>query len=77
MLQKVFLILFLVFPLSSCKTAPKVTVCISDVPAGGFQCYDQRIQTSFFLAYKDSDKFVAVPPEDEKTLLTYCSQPGN
>lgn len=67
----------MVLLLGGCKTAPLVTVCISDPAVGGFDCYDQRTQKPFFLLYKDSDKLVGTPPQDMQTLLNYCAQPGN
>ncbi len=59
---------------SACGTAPKVQVCISDPATGGFDCFDEATQKSSFIAYADSDKFVAFNPTDAQTLLDFCSQ---
>ena len=72
MLRNVWLSLFILC-LSSCNSAPKVTVCISDPSRGGFDCYDEKTEKSYFLLYKESDKYVAMSPSDSEKLLDYCS----
>lgn len=52
-------------------------VCVSDPAAGGFDCFDENTQKQSFLKYSDSDKYIALPPDDAQTLLTYCSQGKN
>lgn len=74
MLRRIWLICCLSFLLSSCKEGPKLTVCVSDVSAGGFDCYDSTTKKSSFLKYQDSDKYVAMPPADAQTLFNYCAQ---
>jgi hypothetical protein len=74
MLQKICLILFVACLLSSCKTGPQVTVCVSDPQVNGLDCYDQRTQKSFFLPYAQSDKYVALPPADAQALFDFCAQ---
>lgn len=76
MLLKLSLILSLVVLLSSCGHGPKVTVCVSDPAAGGFDCYNENTQQSSFMAYAASDKFVAFSPTDAQTLLNFCNQPN-
>ena len=74
MLRKQLLTLLLVSLLSSsCSHGPKVTVCVSDPAAAGFDCYDERTGKSFFLPYAESDKYVAFNPTDAQTLLTFCA----
>lgn len=72
--RKLWLILLLALPLSNCGNGPKVKVCVSDPAAGGFDCYDENSGKSSFIAYQDSDKYVAFDPSDAQALLNYCSQ---
>jgi hypothetical protein len=44
------------------------------VKAGGFQCFDERTQKRSFLAYADSEKYIALSPVDAETLINYCAQ---
>jgi hypothetical protein len=74
MLQKILLLCFLAYLLSSCKEGPKVMVCISDPAVGGFDCYDPTTKKNTFLKYQDSDKYVAMAPDDAQTLFNYCAQ---
>lgn len=62
--------------LNSCASGPKVTACVSDPAAGGFDCYDENTQVSSFLPYAASDKYVAFNPSDAQTLLNYCATPS-
>ena len=71
---KLLVILSLSFLLSSCKTTPQVTVCVSDPAAQGFDCYNQMTKVSSFLQYQNSDKYIALSPEDAQTLLNFCAQ---
>lgn len=80
MLQKLSLmplLLYLSLAFSGCKDAPKVTVCVSEPTAGGLQCYNESTGEFSFVAYKDSDKYIAMPETDEQTLLDYCSLNSN
>lgn len=74
MRPRLWLILLLALPLSSCGHGPKVTVCVSDPAVGGFDCYNENTGKSSFLAYAGSDKYVAFSPTDAQTLLNFCSQ---
>lgn len=74
MLQKILLLSLVVCLLSSCKKGPLVTVCISDPPAGGMDCYDQVNKKSFFILYAQTDKYVALPPADAESVLNFCAQ---
>jgi hypothetical protein len=60
----------LVVLLAGCGHGPVVTVCVSDPAKGGFDCIDHD-QKAFFLKYEDSENYVAMPPDDLKTLLDY------
>lgn len=57
--------------LSSCGGGPKVTICISDPGSQGFQCVgaDDKV---FKLDYSKSENYVALPPNDMRTLIEYC-----
>lgn len=71
---KLLLICLLTCLLSNgCKTGPKVTVCVSDPQSNGFQCHNENTNQDFFLAYMDSDKYVAMPPADAQAVFDYCS----
>ena len=74
MLQKLSLILFTAFLLSSCGTGPKVTVFVSDPAAGGLDGYNEATQQSVFVTYANSDKFVCFTPPDAQSLLDKCAQ---
>lgn len=66
-----YLILILItFGLTGCL-GPKVTVCVSDPEAGGFQCFDQRTKKDFFKDYRDSGNFVAMPANDYERVLKF------
>lgn len=77
MLRNLLLTCSLAFLLSSCKHGPKLMVCVSDPSEGGFDCYDENLKVNSFLKYQDSDKYIALPPDDAQTLLTYFSQGKN
>lgn len=68
-LRNVSLILLLVF--SAGCLGPKITVCVSDPAAQGFQCFDQRTSKSFFINYSESENFIAEPSRDFDLLLNY------
>lgn len=74
MQQKLLLTLLAASLLSSCGSGPKVTVCVSDPAAGGFNCYNENTQQSSFLVYSASDKYIAFDPTDAQTLLNFCAQ---
>jgi hypothetical protein len=71
--QKLFKISFVAvsFSLLGCGSGPKVTVCISDPQNGGFQCVTHDDKT-IFLAYADSNNYVALPPDHMRSLIEYC-----
>lgn len=58
--------------LVNCATGPKVTACISNPSRGGFNCWDEKLQSESFIDYKDSDKMVAFPYEDAHALINFC-----
>lgn len=70
---KILLALFVAF-LVSCGTGPRVTIGISHPAKGGLSCFDARTGESFFTEYKDTDKWVCLPPEDARTLLEFCAR---
>jgi hypothetical protein len=57
--------------LASCGSGPKVTVCVSDPQNGGFQCVTHDDKTNF-LPYTESENYVALPPDDMRSLIEYC-----
>ena len=57
--------------LASCGSGPKVTVCIVDSVNNGLQCVDAKDNT-FFLPMAQADNYVALPPNDMRTLIEYC-----
>lgn len=65
------LLISLVILLSACSQGPKVTICLSDPPSGGFQCHDQAEDRDFFLDYKDSEDIVGMPKDDLELLINY------
>lgn len=77
MLRKLLLTCSLAFLLSSCKHGPKLMVCVSDVAGGGLDCYDENTKAKSFVKYSDSDKFIALPPDDAQTLYNFCAQGKN
>lgn len=74
MLLRLLPILSLAFLLSDCKSGPKVTVCVSDPAAGGFDCYNEATNLGSFIPYSQSDRFIALPPTDAQTVLNFCAQ---
>ena len=74
MLQKLSLILFTAFLLSSCGNGPQVTVYVSDPAVGGLDGYNEATQKSSFVTYANSDKFVCFTPTDAQSLLSNCAQ---
>lgn len=68
--QKSSVLLLLAFSLSGCL-GPKLTLCVSDPEAGGFQCFDQRTEKDFFKPYPESGNFVAMPANDYERLLKF------
>ena len=75
MLRKIWLILFALCLLSSCKGGgPQVTVYVSDPSVGGLDGYNEATQQSSFVKYADSDKFVCFNPPDAQSLLDNCAQ---
>ena len=73
-ISSIICLLALIVLVISCAGGPLITVCISDPAKGGFDCYDEQTKINSFLAYADSDKFVAMSPTDAQTLANYCSQ---
>lgn len=73
-LRRLLMPLLISLPLSSCGTGPKVTVCVSDPGAHGFDCYNEATGKSSFLPFDSSDKYVAFNPADAETLLNYCAK---
>lgn len=73
MLRVPFKISFVVLSilLAGCGKGPKVTVCIVDSVNNGFQCVDPK-NNAFFLPIADADNYVALPPNDMRTLIEYC-----
>lgn len=57
--------------LAGCGKGPKVTVCIVDSVNNGFQCVNPKDE-AFFLPIADADNYVALPPNDMRTLIEYC-----
>lgn len=55
-----------------CGSGPKVTTCISDPGAGGFQCVDPDDKVKF-LPYPQTGNYVCYSPMDARTLLEACS----
>lgn len=75
MLLRLLLILSLGFLVASCTTAPPLTtVCVSDPPSHGFQCYDPRTEKSYFLNYDESENYVAFSPDEAHALFDFCSE---
>lgn len=68
---KISLSVFSCALLLSCSGGPKVTLCISSPADGGFACVDHKENESF-LKYEESDKYIAVSPEDFRTILEYA-----
>lgn len=58
--------------LYGCGAGPKVTVYISDPSQGGMQFYNENTGQSGFVAYSETDKFVAFNPADAQMLIDYC-----
>lgn len=57
---------------SSCAGhAPLIDICISDPALERFECVDKK-QNAYTLPYKDSENYIATPPNDFETLLNYC-----
>lgn len=57
--------------LGSCGSGPKVTICIVDSVNGGMQCVDPQ-DRAFFLSLQEAENYVALPPNDMRTLIEYC-----
>ena len=66
----VMVVLSILIP--ACGTGPSVKLCISTPSEGGFECFDETTQKSYFVKYEDSDKYVSLPPADAQTLFNYC-----
>jgi hypothetical protein len=69
---KIWLVAFsLLWLAAGCKNGPKIVICVVDVANKGYQCVDKK-EKEFFLPFELSDNYIAIPPEDAKTLLDYC-----
>jgi hypothetical protein len=77
LLKRSVILLIVCLASSSCNEGPEVTVCVSDVQAGGFDCVNSVTKITSFIAYGDSDKYVAFNPTDAQSLLTYCAEPSS
>jgi hypothetical protein len=78
----------LVVLVTGCKHAPKITTCVSDPEAQGFQCMPpisglcnpplerNPDGETCFLPFHASGNYVAFSPDDAQALFTYCKQKG-
>lgn len=58
--------------LSSCGSGPKIKVCLSSPEDNTFVCYDAQTEQHTVINFADTENFICISPEDEKTLLNYC-----
>ena len=65
--------------ISACNGhGPNVKTCISVPSRAGFLCVDtDDAQTSFFVPYSESFKYVAFPPDDAQKLIDACGVNGH
>lgn len=69
-------LLFALLFIAGCNGGPKLTICISDPAASGFQCFNENTGKSSVLFYALSDKYVALSPTDAQALFNFCNQPS-
>lgn len=67
-----YAILFIAIFNFACGNGPKVTVCISDPGAGGFQCVDPEDKVSL-IPYGQTGNYVCFSPSDARSLLEASS----
>lgn len=67
---KISLSLLILYSLPGCIHGD-LTVCISNPGQGGFECSKGGAK-SVHLDYKDSENYVALPPDDARTVLEKC-----
>ncbi len=60
--------------LISCEH-PNITVCVSVPEKGGFNC-SLAGGTMYLLPYAKSDNYIALPPEDARTVIEKCYKQG-
>lgn len=60
------------------RPGPKVTVCQTDPPNKGSQCYDERTGDDSFVPFEDMYDYVCLPNRDLELLYNYwrtkCSE---
>lgn len=61
---------------TACQSFPKITVCVSDPEAGGFQCSDADGVASF-LPYPSTGNYVCRSPEDEQLVIEWIKRTCN
>ena len=69
-MKKILLICLIL--LTSCNT-PNLTICVSDPANNGFQC-SKGGGSKFFLDYKKSENYIALPYDDARTVIEKCYQ---
>lgn len=59
--------------MTACGRGPTLTICVSDPMFDGFQCVDHD-EKKIFVRYSESENYVAMPPQDYKTLLEWIKR---
>lgn len=61
---------------SSCRSGPRVTVCVLDPAHLSLECSDPDGNGST-LPVESAENFVCFSPDDTQTLLKACTKPGS
>ena len=68
------ILVILASSLTSCEH-PNITVCVSVPEKGGLNC-SLAGGKMFFLPFSESSNYIALPPEDARTVIEKCYKQG-
>lgn len=74
MLRLLFLVSLLI-ALSSCRSGPRVTVCVLDPVNSSLECSDPD-GNGLTLPIDQAENYVCFSPSDTEKLLKACTKPG-
>ena len=60
---------------SSCRSGPRVTVCVLDPGHLSLECSDPD-GNGYALPIESAENYVCLSPADTETLLKACTKPG-
>jgi hypothetical protein len=69
-MRKIKILALCLISLTSCKHA-NLTVCVSNPAQDGMEC-SKGSAKPYHLPYKDSENYIAMPPDDARTLFDEC-----